>query len=332
MTDTAESFIPLGKTAIQVSPLGIGAWAWGDKLFWAYGRSAAAGGGFTDDDIHQAFNASLDAGVNFFDTAEVYGSGRSERLLGGFLPAAGRPVVVATKFMPLPWRLTKGAMLRALRGSLKRLGLEQVDLYQVHWPTPPVSIETWADALADIVQAGLARSVGVSNYNESQMRRAYSVLARRGVPLASNQVEYHLLNRKVELNGLLQACQELGITLIAYSPLAQGALTGKYSAERPLPGVRGRRYNRAYLEKTQPLLQLMREIGRTRSAPASSGSPAVNGPTPAQVALNWLICKGTLPIPGAKTARQALDNCGALGWRLTPEEVAALDQASLDLQ
>jgi aryl-alcohol dehydrogenase-like predicted oxidoreductase len=325
-----EALIPLGKTGIQVSPLGIGAWAWGDKLFWAYGRAASAGGGFTDEDIHQAFNASLDAGVNFFDTAEVYGSGRSERLLGSFLPQAGRPVVVATKFAPLPWRLTKGALTRALRGSLKRMGLSQVDLYQVHWPFKLVSIETWADALADVVQAGLARSVGVSNYSEAQMRRAYSVLARRGVPLASNQVEYSLLNRTVELNGLLQVCQELGITLIAYSPLAQGALTGKYSPDRLMPGVRGRRYNRAYLEKIQPLMALLQEIGRTHSIAGDAVSSS--GPTPAQIALNWLICKGTLPIPGAKTARQALDNCGALGWRLSESEVVALDQSSLGLQ
>jgi aryl-alcohol dehydrogenase-like predicted oxidoreductase len=213
--------------------------------------------------------------------------------------------------------LPKTSLKRALRNSLKRLNLECVDLYQIHWPFPPVPIETWAEALGDVVQEGLVGAVGVSNYSEAQMRRAYATLAKRGVPLASNQVEYNLLNRKVELNGLLKVCQELGITLIAYSPMAQGALTGKYTPEKLMPGIRGRIYNRATLEKIQPLIRQMRDIGREHG-----------GKTPSQVALNWCICKGSVPIPGAKNARQAQDNCGALGWRLTEAEVAALDESS----
>jgi aryl-alcohol dehydrogenase-like predicted oxidoreductase len=205
--DQAEERVMLGKTGIEISALGLGAWAWGDRMIWAYGR------GYSDADIRAAFDASLQAGVNFIDTAEVYGSGRSERLLGSFLPAAddrtaAQEVVVATKFMPYPWRLSHGALPNALRNSLKRLNLERVDLYQVHWPFPPVSVETWAGVLADVVEQGLTRAVGVSNYSEAQMRRTYSVLAKRGVPLASNQVLYSLVNRKVELNGLLKTCQE----------------------------------------------------------------------------------------------------------------------------
>lgn len=310
-----QGTLPLGKTEIQITPLGIGAWAWGDSMYWAYGR------GYDESDVRAAFEVSLGAGINFFDTAEVYGSGRSERLLGEFLSGADETIVVATKFMPLPWRLRKGALMRTLRNSLNRLGLDQVDLYQIHWPFPPVPVETWADALADVVQEGLARAVGVSNYNEEQMRRAYAVLAKRGVPLASNQVLYNLINRKVEFNGLLETCQELGITLIAYSPLAQGVLTGKYTAGEPLPGVRGRRYSRALLEKVQPLIRRMREIGRAHDAK-----------TPAQVALNWLICKGTVPIPGAKNARQAQENIAALDFHLSEAELAALDETSAELQ
>jgi aryl-alcohol dehydrogenase-like predicted oxidoreductase len=309
-----QDLVPLGKTNIHVTPLGIGAWAWGDRLFWAYGH------GYNDADIRAAFETSIEAGITFFDTAEVYGSGRSERLLGSFLPALSSPVVVASKFMPFPWRLSRKTLPNALRASLKRLGLPHVDLYQIHWPFPPVAIETWADALADVVQQGLARAVGVSNYDESQMRRAYSTLAKRGVPLASNQVPYSLLDRKVELNGLLKTCQDLGTTLIAYSPLAQGVLTGKYTPDRPLPGIRGRRYNRALLVRVQPLLRLLRDIGQEH-----------DGKTPSQVSLNWCICKGTLPIPGAKNARQAQENIGGMGWHLTDAEVAALDEASLEL-
>ena len=309
--DQNEALITLGKTEIQIPHLGVGAWAWGDRRFWNYGQ------GYDEADIRGAFDASLAGGVNFIDTAEVYGSGASERFLGSFLPGASRAVVVATKFFPFPWRLSKTSLLRALRGSLERLNLERVDLYQVHWPYPPMAIETWAEALAQAVQQGLARAVGVSNYSADQMRRASAVLAKHSIVLASNQVDYSLLNRKVEQNGVLKTCQELGVTLIAYSPLAQGVLTGKYSPERPLPGIRGWRYSKAVLEKTQSLLRRMGEIGE-----------AHDGKSVAQVALNWTICKGTVPIPGAKNAKQAQDNLGALGWRMSEAEVVALDNAS----
>jgi len=296
---------------LQNTEIGLGAWSWGDRTFWHYGH------GYTDEDIASAFKLSLVAGVNLVDTAEIYGSGRSERLLGQFIRnAGGTSVVVATKFFPIPYRFTKNSVLRALRGSLERLGLERVDLYQLHWPSPVVSIETYVEGLALAVQSGLARHVGVSNYNVDQMQRASKVLARHGLPLASNQVEYHLLQRKAERSGLLERCQETGVRLIAYSPLAMGLLTGKYTPETPPPGPRGRKYANI-LKELPPLISLMTEIGRGHGEK-----------TPGQVALNWVICKGGLPIPGAKTAKQAEQNVGAIGWRLTPEEVKALDGAS----
>ncbi len=303
--------VALGATGIQISPLGIGAWAWGDTVYWQYGK-----GGYTDADIDAAYQASLAHGINFFDTAEVYGRGQSERLLGQYALQAGWPAVVATKFFPFPWRLHRKQLLKALRASLERLGLDSVDLYQIHWPFPPVSIDTWMDGLADAVEAGLVRAVGVSNYNVAQTQRAHTALARRGIPLASNQVEFSLWRRKPETSGLLEVCRQLNVTLIAYSPLAQGLLTGKYTPHNPPPGVRGRRYGRA-LAKVQPLIGLLRELGA-----------AHGGKTPAQVALNWAICKDTVPIPGAKNARQAMDNAGALGWRLSPDQVQTLDHAS----
>lgn len=304
--------LTLGKTTIQIPPLGIGCWSWGDRFFWGFGRN------YNEKDVKEAFDSSLAAGINFFDTAEVYGQGRSERLLGEFFHQTNQPVLIATKFFPYPWRLNKTALLRAIQGSIRRLNLERVDLYQIHTPFPPVSIETWAEGLAMAVQNGLARAVGVSNYNTGQMQRAVETLAKYDIPLASNQVDYSLLDRKVELNGLLKTCQDSGVTLIAYSPLGQGVLSGKYSPENPPPGVRSRRYNRAYLEKIQPLLRLLRDFGRAHI-----------GKTPSQVALNWVIQKGAVPIPGAKNARQAQDNAGALGWQLSVDEVAALDEASL---
>jgi aryl-alcohol dehydrogenase-like predicted oxidoreductase len=311
-----QEYTFLGQTNILISRLGVGTWAWGDRLFWGYGRE------YTESDVRAAFTTSLEAGINFFDTAEIYGQGRSERLLGKFASEFSgntqRPIIIATKFFPYPWRLWKGSLQKALEASLRRLNMEQVHLYQIHWPFPPVPLETWASALADMVERGLTQAVGVSNYNLNQMRRAHAVLIKRGIVLASNQVEYSLLNRSIEFNGLLSLCNDLGITCIAYSPLAQGVLSGKYTPLSPPSGARARRYNRRSLTRIDPLLRLLREIGH-----------AHGGKTCAQVALNWIICKGALPIPGAKNAQQAQENAAALGWRLSPEEVAELDKVSL---
>ena len=290
--------------------MGLGAWAWGDRILWQYGH------GYTDDDIAAAFQTSLAAGVNLVDTAEIYGGGRSEHLLGQFIKNTEQSVIVATKFFPIPYRFTKNSVVRALRGSLERLGLERVHLYQLHWPSPVVPIETYVEGLALAVQSGFTQNVGVSNYNIEQMKRASKILGKHSIPLASNQVEYHLLDRKAEQSGLLDHCKETGVRLIAYSPLAMGLLTGKYTSETPPPGARGRKYA-AILKELPALIALMTEIGKGHGEK-----------TPSQVALNWVICKGGLPIPGAKTAQQAEQNVGALGWRLTPEEVQALDGAS----
>lgn len=284
-------------------------------MFWGYGRE-----GYSDADLEAAFKTSLQAGINWFDTAEIYGSGRSETLLGQFLCNTDQQVMIATKFFPYPYRLWRGALVCALRKSLERLGLAQVDLYQIHWPAPPVPIRTWVNALADVVEVGLAKTVGVSNYNVVQTKLAHRVLAERGIPLGSNQVEFSLLNRRAEHNGVLQVCHELGMTLIAYSPLGMGMLTGKYKPWNPPPGLRSRRYNSAFLRRLGSFVDLMREIGER-----------YGGKTPAQVSLNWVICKGAVPIPGSKNARQAEENAGALGWQLSADEIAELDQASLIL-
>lgn len=293
---------------LHTAEMGLGAWAWGDRTFWNYGN------GYTDADIAAAFQASLAGGVNLVDTAEIYGSGRSERLLGQFLKGTQTPVLVATKYFPM--RFSRKSVVRALRNSLERLGLEKVDLYQLHWPSPVIPLETHVEGLALALKEGLTRTVGVSNYDKNQMQRTFTVLAKYDIPLVSNQVEYHLLDRRVEKNGLLDRCKETGVRLIAYSPLAMGMLTGKYTPENPPPGVRGRKYA-SILPDLPALITLLTEIGQSHG-----------GKMPGQVALNWVICKGALPIPGAKTAKQAEQNLGALGWKLTDDEVKALDNAS----
>ncbi len=289
--------------------MGLGAWQWGDRVVWGYQP------GESDKGIRESFDVSLNMGVRFVDTAEVYGSGRSERLLGQFLKETDQPVLVATKFFPWPWRLTKGFIPRALKASLERMSIDSVDLYQIHWPSPLLSPESMMEGMAECVKLGLTRTVGVSNFWESRMLRAYSALAQQGIPLASNQLPYSLLNREAEKKGVLARCKELGIRFIAYSPLAQGLLTGKYSADNPPPGVRGSSYAEL-LKKLPPVIKTLQDIAQT------------HGKTVSQVALNWIICKGALPIPGAKNAKQAADNAGGAGWHMSEDEVAKLDEVT----
>ena len=290
--------------------MGLGAWQWGDRIVWQYGHE------YGDEEVRQAFQASLEEGIRFIDTAEIYGNGRSERMLGQFIKETDQPVLVATKYLPFPWRFGKGSLPRALKGSLTRLALESVDLYQIHSPTPLMSVDTMMEGLVECVKNGMARTVGISNFSQSRMLAAYSGLARHGIPLASNQVHYSLLNRTVEKDGTLARCKELGVRLISYSPIEMGLLTGKYSASSPPAGSRARMYA-GLLQRIGPLLKLMTEIGQDHGGKSNT-----------QVALNWVICKGALPIPGAKNARQAQENAGTLGWRLTDEEMDRLDRVS----
>jgi aryl-alcohol dehydrogenase-like predicted oxidoreductase len=292
----------------------VGTWAWGDSLFWDYGKA------YSDSDLQAAFEASLDAGLTLFDTAEVYGLGQSERLIGRFMQQRPQQAVIATKYFPLPWRWSQQSVADALTASLDRLQVASVALYQVHWP-----LEFWLGqkdlmaALATAVKGDRIGAVGVSNYSAKQMREAHAYLADQGVPLAVNQVQYSLLSRGAETSGVMATARELGVTILAYSPLAQGLLTGKYTPEANLKPAGARwldpRFSPAGLTKLMPVIQALQAIAEKRER------------TPAQVALNWLVAQGNVvPIPGAKNARQATQNAGALGWQLTPEEQGQLSQ------
>jgi aryl-alcohol dehydrogenase-like predicted oxidoreductase len=304
-------YIQLGKTGIKITPMGIGIMQWSDLPMPENNDPGV------DQKIREIYTTTIAAGINLFDTAEMYGRGRSEIHLGRCLEQIDRQVVVATKFMPFPWRLSKWQFRTALLHSLQRLSLGQVDLYQMHWPFPPVPIKNWMDAMADAFADGLIKAVGVSNYSCAQTRLAFDSLARYKIPLASNQVKYSLLDRRPEQSGLVDLCNELGITIIAYSPLEKGILTAQYSVDNLPSGFRAWRYNKAYLTKIKPLMDVLAEIGKTHS-----------DKTPAQVALNWLICKGAVPIPGARNQKQAVENAGGSGWHLSDEEIARLDNIS----
>jgi aryl-alcohol dehydrogenase-like predicted oxidoreductase len=311
--------LTLGQGGPSVAPLCVGTWAWGDTLFWNYGN------GYGSAELREAFEASIAAGVTFFDTAEIYGMGVSEELLGEFVQQSGQSIAIATKYGPMLWRTGAQSVADALTASLKRLNVDRVALYQVHWPfTFLMSQQTLMNALADEVQRGRIEAVGVSNYSAAQMREAHRLLAARGIRLATNQVRYSLLARQVEHQGITAAAQELGVTILAYSPLAQGLLTGKYTVDSYKQPTGARRidpqFNRRGLEKIAPVLAVLRELGDRYDR------------TPAQVALNWLIAQGNvIPIPGAKTAEQAKQNAGALGWQLQSDEVARLSRVTEQL-
>ena len=310
--------IRLGRSDLEAPRLGVGAMTWGKpsgRSRWGPAK-LAYGGPAGPEEEERAFQASLSADVDLFDTAAMYSGGASERRLGEL--AEGRSVMIATKFPP-GWLSRADALPEALDQSLARLRRSAIDLYQHHFPSRRVPIPSLMGLMADAVEAGKVRAIGVSNYSAAQLRTAHAVLAGRGIPLASNQVEYSLLHRAPETNGVLDACRELGITLIAYQPLAQGALTGKYRpGDRP-KGIRrfGRYYRGDGLENAQPVVALLRELGERHSR------------TPAQVALRWLIQQeSVLPIPGAKNGRQAASNAEALSFALAPAELEALDRAT----
>ena len=310
----------LAGTDIPVPDVGLGTWAWGDRSTWGMNGYDSS---YDFETIRGAYTSSVRAGVTLLDTAEMYGNGESERIIGRLLREDGANrdrVVVATKFMPFPWRTPfASALMSSLRASLDRLGLPWVHLYQIHGAISLRSARTEAAALAAAYRAGLVKAVGVSNYSERELRTIHAALATHGIPLATNQVEYSLLRTMPERGGLLRACRELGVTVLAYSPLGMGRLTGKYDAKNPPPGRRN--FSAFPMDEIEPVVAELRRIGA-----------AHGGRTPSQVALNWIVCKGAVPIPGAKNAAQAEQNAGALGWRLTPDEIAALDRVSKDGQ
>lgn len=314
-----EPAVELGKSGVFCSAVGAGVWAWGDKSgYWgpydeeeSRAKSAAA------------YDALKEAGITFIDSAEVYGFGESERFVGDFVRTRGGQPQVATKFAPLPWRIWQSDVPGALRDSLARLGATSCTLYQQHWPgflTNGWANDAFLEGLADCKEQGLCEAVGVSNFNAERLRRSHQRLALRGVPLASNQIQYSLLYREPERNGVLDACKELGVTPIAYSPLAQGLLTGKYAPGAGGPaGPRQRVFSDERLREIAPIVDCLKAMAEER------------GLTAAAVAINWCVCKGTVPIPGVKTEAQAKVAASALGWRLSDAEVSELDAVSAKL-
>lgn len=301
--------------------IGVGTWAWGNSFLWGYEPSQ-------DEALEAGFRRCTALGLTFFDTADSYGTGRfngrSELLLGRFvsrLPAAERDALtVATKLAPFPWRLGRRGFARALAASRQRLQ-GKLDRVQLHWSTAryaPWQEGPLLDGLADALLAGEVAELGVSNMGPRRLRQLQSRLAQRGVPLRSLQVQASLLAPDpFRPGGLADQCRELGIALIAYSPLALGLLSRSPAAQPPLPaGPRGLLFRRLW-PGIQPLLKAMREIA------------AAHGASQAAVALNWCRAHGAMPIPGIRNAEQAEIAAAALGWCLDTGERQALDALAM---
>lgn len=225
---------------------------------------------------------------------------------------------MATKFAAFPWKLDRSDVVKACKGSLERLGMDKIDLYQIHFPSVWKNEVFW-DGLADCFDQGLVKAVGVSNYGSDAVRAISKTLAARGIPLTSNQIQYSLVYRFPELNGMKATCDELGVKILAYSPLGLGALTGKWT-ETSLPdGPRGQIATKLLKDPSWPLLlDAMKDVAKQHGA----------GTTLSQVAIAWCIAKGTTPIPGVRNVRQAEDNLRAISLKLTGNEVATLDAAA----
>lgn len=310
----------LGRSSLRVPRIGVGAMVWGDPkgLARLHPAQTAYGGAHGIEEERRAVEVSIEAGVNLFDTAAMYSMGAAERRLGEL--TRGKDVIIATKY-PSGFSFKVEDFPKEVDATLARLESSSIDLYQHHYPNAKMSIHDLMNRVAGAVEAGRVKAVGVSNYSVEQMREAHAALAKRGIPLASNQVEYSLLHRKPEVDGVLDTCRELGITLIAYTPMAGGLLTGKYSAQNRPTGFFRRilpQYNRKTLNAIQPVIALLKSIGEEYSK------------TPSQVALRWLIENPVvLPIPGVKNGKQATDNAEALKFSLTAEEVERLNQATM---
>ena len=292
---------------IPISPIGVGTISWGDA-------SRGFGTTFREKDAFDAFQRARKSGINFFDTAEVYGykgqkyEQSAEEILGRFVKNddSDDEVVVGSKVFTIPWtnalmgggiRLGKESLIKAGKESVKRMGGRQMDVWSIHFPFPSFSQDALMSALEESLDVGLTRAVGVSNYNTEQLERAFEILEKRGIPLASNQIEYSVVNRKAEKEGLIQSCLDRDVKVVAHSPLKALKTT-------------------EIEEKYVIMNKLCEFIGQVNGG----------GKSKVSVMLNYCMAKGTIPIPGVKRVEHIEDIENAMGWTLDEESVLTIDE------
>ncbi len=312
---------PLGNTNMLVTPIGLGSWQFSKRnniagKYWPI---------LEDEMINKVVSLSLEGGINWFDTAEIYGKGVSEKALSKALQKAGKKpgeVLIATKWWPM-FRFASN-LSKTIDARIKALSPYPIDLYQVHQPYGFSMVSNEMLAMAELLNRKLIKHIGVSNFSAQQMKRAWETLDKKGISLASNQVQYNLLNRRIESNGIMEMAKKQGMSIIAYSPLAQGLVTGKFH-DHPelLKNIGFRKYNSHFkpqgLEKSRAVVMLVKELALKYQV------------TPSQIALNWIINfhgNTVVAIPGATKEIHAKENTGAMSFKLSAEDMDQLDKAS----
>jgi aryl-alcohol dehydrogenase-like predicted oxidoreductase len=307
--------VPLGKSGLSVSRLGFG----------CMGLAEFYGEALSNAEAEKTLDAALERGVNFFDTADMYGSGRNEEQLSGFLARRRQEVVIATKFAIV--RNADGGwgglsndptyIRQACEASLKRLKIDVIDLYYMHRRDPGVPIEDSVGAMADLVRAGKVRAIGLSEVNATTLQKANTIH-----PISALQSEYSIVTREME-KEMIPACRAIGAAFVAYSPLGRGLLTGAYRSEKDFAAGDYRlagnpRFADGALQKNLRLVDAIAEIA------------ARKGASPGQIALAWVMAKGDdiIPIPGTKKIARLDENIGALKFELSNSDIVAIERAA----
>ena len=293
-----------------MSKIALGTWAWGAG---AFGGDAVFGSKTDVENLKPVFDAAMKAGLNLWDTATVYGMGESERILGALAkPFEREDVLISTKFTPQIAEIYENSVEKMADASIERMGCDYIDIYWIH---NPMDVERWTPGLIPLLQSGKVKRVGVSNHNIAEIRRANEILGEADFKVSAVQNHFSLLYRSSEKGGVLDYCKENGIEFWAYMVLEQGALSGKYNKDNPLPAEsdRGKKYN-PVLPQLEALTDEMTSIGRKYGASCS------------QIGIAWAIAKGATPLIGATKERHVVEAAEAADIVLTAEEVARLEQ------
>lgn len=295
---------------MKETKIALGTWAWGAG---AFGGDAVFGSNTDVENLKPVFEAAMKSGLNLWDTATVYGMGESERILGTLAKGVNRDdVMISTKFTPQIAEIFENSVEKMAEASIERMGCDYIDIYWIH---NPMDVERWTPGLIPLLQSGKVKRVGVSNHNIQEIERANEILGEAGFKVSAVQNHFSLLYRSSEKGGVLDYCKKNGIEFWAYMVLEQGALSGKYNKENPLPeeSDRGKKYN-PVLPQLEALTNEMTAIGQKYGASCS------------QVGIAWAIAKGTLPLIGATKERHVIEAAEAAKIQLTDEEVAKLEK------